>query len=329
MSQVTSPILKDSTGQAILTALENIGANYSAGSSISAAMANSMPPRFKNISDDWFNGTLRTEVAAGNFKNVRPGDYIIGPTSGTKYIVAECDGWYQKGDSTNAQTNPAGVTHHLRVIVFKHEGSTRLWAGKGDEQGSWTPSAADKGRCPWNAETTADPTSASATGKNSTNITRAYNGTNYSGYLGSFIRERIDAVILEEDFKADFGSANVLKYRNWVGSSINAEAKASGMPPWSGITAGCTWVDRYCDLPSEVELYGAPVFSSSAYDTGCQDQQLALFKNCKIEDIFPRIDIWTKCVASSSHAAIRNNNVFATTSGASYANWASPLACIK
>lgn len=328
MSQVTSPILTDSTGQAILRALETIGANYSAGSSISAAMANCMPPRFKDISDDWYNGTLRAEVAAGNFKNVRPGDYIIGQSTGSKYFVAMCDYRLGKGDQTNNTNYPAYGTHHLGLMLFKPVGTTPLWKGYGNADRSWRVSAADIGRCPWNAPTSADPTDTDAVGENNTNITRQYNGANVSGYMGSFIRERIDAILLPECFQADFGNANVLKYREINGNAVVTDKPSGGQGNWNGCTSGWGWYDRYLDLPSEIELYGSRVFGS-AYDHGCQCEQLPMFRNAAIHDYYPRIDIWTKAVASSSNAATRHNNGYAGYSIASYAYWACPLACIK
>ena len=64
-------------------------------------------------------------------------------------------------------------------------------------------------------------------------------------------------------------------------------------------------------------------------DHGCQCEQLPLFRNAAIHDFFPRIDIWTKAVASSSTAGGRSSTGHATGTNAGNANWACPLACIK
>ena len=296
--------------------------------SMPSYVANSLPVRKKNITDDFYNGTLRAEIAEGNFKNVRPGDYIIGQSSGSTYYVACLDYRLGKGDQTNNTNYPAYGTHHLGLMLFKHNGATRLWAGYGNAEKSRRVSASDKGRCPWNAAADVDPTDSEAIGINSTNITRQYNSANVSGYMGSFIRERIDAIILTEDFIADFGSENALKYREINGNAIATDKSSGGQGNLNGCTSGWGWYDRFLDLPSEIELYGSRVFGS-AYDTGCQCEQLPLFRNAAIHDFFPRIDIWTKAVAGSSYAARRTSHGIAYNDSASNAYWACPLACVR
>lgn len=77
------------------------------------------------------------------------------------------------------------------------------------------------------------------------------------------------------------------------------------------------------------KLYGTMVFSSSAMDVGCQDQQLALFRNVSIEQVVGRIDVWTKAVASSVVACHRSGIGSADGLGASRASCALPLANVK
>ena len=296
---------------------------------VSAVVANNLQPRFKDITSDFYLGTLRAEIAAGNFANVRPGDYIIGSSTGSKYFVACLDWMFNKGDQTNAtyQAQAYGQ-HHLGLMLFKPVGTTSLWLGKGDASGSWQVSANDKGRCPWNAATDVDPTSTSAVGSNNTNITRTYDGANVSGYMGSFIRERMDAILLPQCFQTDFGSSNVLKFRNLNGNAITTDKPSGGQGNWNGCTTGWAWYDRYLDLPSEVEVYGSRVFGS-AYDIGVQCERLPMFKNADINAFYPKLDFWTKAVASSSNAAYRNLNGYASYSSASRTCWACPLACVR
>lgn len=291
-------------------------------------VANTLPVLKRNITSAFYNGSLRGEIAAGNFKNVRPGDYIIGQATGSTYYVAMCDYRLGKGDQTNNANYPAYGTHHLGLMLFKPVGTTALWRGYGDANKSWRVSAADLGRCPWNAATDADPANTEAVGGNNTNITRTYNGANVSGYMGSFIRERIDAILLPQCFQADFGSANVLKYREINGNAVATDKPSGGQGNWNGCTSGWTWYDRYLDLPSEIELYGSRIFGSG-FDHGCQCEQLSMFRNAAIHDFFPRIDIWLKGVASSSSACHRGRYGNANANYASVANWACPLACVK
>ena len=296
---------------------------------VSSMVANSLPVLKRNITNAFYNGSLRSEIAAGNFKNVRVGDYIIGQATGSTYYVASCDYWFGLGDNTNNINYPSYGTHHLGLMLFKPVGTTALWKGYGYSDKSWRVSASDLGRCPWNADTTADPTDTEAIGTNSTNITRSYNGTNVSAYMGSFIRERIDAILLPQCFQADFGSSNVLKRRNWLSNAINTSAASGARSDWAGIASGAMWTDRFIDLPSEVELYGTRINSSSRDDVGVQCEQLPLFRNARIHDFYPRMDLWTKAIVGSSGAAGRGNAGLANANSASNAFWAAPLGCVK
>lgn len=291
-------------------------------------VANTLPVLKRNITSAFYNGSLRGEIAAGNFKNVRPGDYIIGQATGSTYYVAMCDYRLGKGDQTNNANYPAYGTHHLGLMLFKPVGTTALWRGYGHSSRSWRVSAADLGRCPWNAALDADPANTEAVGADNTNITRTYGSANVSGYMGSFIRERIDTILLPQCFQADFGSANVLKYREINGNAVATDKPSGGQGNWNGCTSGWSWYDRYLDLPSEIELYGSRIFGSGM-DTGAQCEQLPLFRNAAIHDFYPRIDIWTKAVASSSNACDRYRSGLANSNAASDATWACPLACVK
>lgn len=292
-------------------------------------VAKNLPILKRNITDAFYNGTLRAEIAAGNFKNVRPGDYIVGSTTGSTYYVAELDWMYGKGDQTGA-TYQAGAygQHHLGLMLFKAVGITKLWAGWGDAGKTWRRGASEINTCPWNAAADVDPTDTDAAGVNNTNITRTYGGNNVSGYMGSFIRDRIDTRLLPDCFQADFGSANVLVFRNINGNAVVTDKPSGGQGNWSGCTSEWAWYDRYLDLPSEIELYGSRVYGS-AMDNGCQCEQLSMFRQAAIHDFFPRMDVWTKAVASSSGAALRSSSGLAANYNASAAYWACPLACIK
>ena len=293
-------------------------------------VAKNLPILKRNITDAFYNGTLRAEIVAGNFKNVRPGDYIVGSATGSTYYVAELDWMYGKGDQTGA-TYQAGAygTHHLGLMLFKAVGITKLWAGWGDAGKTWRRGANELNTCPWNANTDVDPTDTDAAGVNNTNISRTYNGGSKSAYLGSFIRDRLDNRLLDDCFKADFGNNNILVYRNWLTNAIDTSKPSGAYSGWSGASSGCEWSDRYLDLPSEVEIYGSRITSSSYFDIGMQCEQLSMFRQAAIHDFFPRMDVWTKGVSSSNFAAYRGSVAYVIAYNASYASWACPLACVK
>lgn len=55
--------------------------------------------RGKNITDLFYDGTLSRQIAAGTFDDIFIGDYIIGKTSGRKYLVADINYRLHMGDT--------------------------------------------------------------------------------------------------------------------------------------------------------------------------------------------------------------------------------------
>lgn len=81
--------------------------------------------RGKDITDLFYDGTLSKQIAAGTFDDIFVGDYIIGKTSGRKYLVADINYRLHMGDTEctkphvlmipertmgNAQMNASNVT---------------------------------------------------------------------------------------------------------------------------------------------------------------------------------------------------------------------------
>lgn len=74
----------------------------------------------RELTNWWYNGNGKAEVAAGNFSNVRPGDYIIGASTGKKYWVVDLDYYYQHGLSSSFDK------HHLTMMCAWNTGSKRM-----------------------------------------------------------------------------------------------------------------------------------------------------------------------------------------------------------
>lgn len=53
----------------------------------------------KDITDAWYDGTLKAEVRNSNFKNVEPINYIIGRSTGMRYIVLDLNYFINSGAS--------------------------------------------------------------------------------------------------------------------------------------------------------------------------------------------------------------------------------------
>lgn len=75
--------------------------------------------RGKDITDLFYNGTLSQQIAAGTFDDIFIGDYIIGKTSGRKYLVADINYRLHCGDTEC--TKP-----HVLMIPEKIMGTAQM-----------------------------------------------------------------------------------------------------------------------------------------------------------------------------------------------------------
>lgn len=75
--------------------------------------------RGKDITNLFYNGTLTTEIAAGTFDDIFVGDYIIGQTSGRKYLVADINYRLHTGDIEC-------TTNHVLMIPEKIMGTSKM-----------------------------------------------------------------------------------------------------------------------------------------------------------------------------------------------------------
>ncbi|MBE5917824.1 MAG: hypothetical protein E7273_13400 [Pseudobutyrivibrio ruminis] len=275
----------------------------------------------KDISDEMYatNSALRARVAAGDFTDLNPGNYIIGKTTGTKYWTVDIDYWYGNRTSGYGQTNYAESTHHLAIMPQQLIGvSELLWAGQ-----LWTGDATIntvQGCAPWQA------TAGSRTGVGQNDTTGAY----HNSYIRNTVLPKVYRYWLKADFE-DHG-IKVLSFYNLETNTINTSASCKGYSAWAGASSSWAWYDssdnsavKKCTLPSIQNLTGGDGFESSGYDAGVQKEQLAIFKaGMSYQDFLGDIantqyarHTWTKNVASSAGAC----GVYDT--GSSHANAAS------
>ena len=82
------------------------------------------------------------------------------------------------------------------------------------------------------------------------------------------------------------------------------------------------WYESQIDLMSESNVYGSDKFSSSAYDTGIDSRQYAIFQLkpelINLDGKGGRFSYWLKNVSSSADFAFVNN--FGNSSSASASN---------
>lgn len=89
--------------------------------------------RGKDITDLFYDGTLTKQIAAGTFDDIFVGDYIIGKSSGRKYLVADLNYRLHCGDTEC--TKP-----HMLMIPERTMGNAQMNATN-DTTGAYTGSA--------------------------------------------------------------------------------------------------------------------------------------------------------------------------------------------
>ncbi len=135
--------------------------------------------------------------------------------------------------------------------------------------------------------------------------TAAMNSTNTTegGYVNSAMKKSTLPNVLNTYVKPTFGS-HILTYNTMLTNSVNATAPSNSGSGWQGSSNGWGWYESQIDLMSEKNVYGADAFSSSAYDTGIDNRQYAIFQ-LKPEFINTngkgsRFSYWLKNVSSST-----------------------------
>ena len=251
-------------------------------------------------------GTLRAQIAQGDFRNVHPGDYIIGKSTGTKWIVAHNDYWFNRGDSPLTR-------HHLCLIpeILAGNSGNLLWSGR-TYAGSGVNNTT-QGYAPWASDNWTE-------GKNNTS----------GAYYNSFIRQSILPKVYTYWLKKDFEDQGIslLTFRNLLSDATNTNAPVKGYSAWSGASSSLAWYDSKCDLLSEANVYGNNHWQSSGFDCSAQKEQLALFKFRHTLEVWGRKDVWFQDVVSSSNACRCGSGGNANISAPSYALVVAPFCLI-
>ena len=124
-----------------------------------------------------------------------------------------------------------------------------------------------------------------------------------NGYAGSdMVTKTLPNVFTE--YIAPAFHEHVLTYGNLLVNSINMEANSMAGNGLVGSSKSSDWYERKLDLMSEMNVFGATIWSSSGYDTGIDNHQYALFQlkpEFKNSDGRTRISYYLKDVASSTY----------------------------
>lgn len=247
-------------------------------------------------------GTLRNEIANGNFARVHPGQTIKGKITGTTYIVVGCNIYLHRGDTELTR-------NHIGLMPIQLVGNTGnlLWSGKQYQGASANNSA--QGYAPWASDNNTE-------GKNQTSCYK-------DSYIANTVLPKVDNLWLKPDFENQ--GISILTFRSLDAISFDANATCMSNPNWRGCATNWGWSSRRLVLPSEPEIYGHYHWAGSSWESGSQHTQLPLYKHKEIHKVYPRVNIWLKDSASASLACDAYGYGVATASAVSRALRVCPL----
>ncbi len=108
-------------------------------------------------------------------------------------------------------------------------------------------------------------------GMNETNTTEG-------GYYNSrMAQETLPSLVSSEGVIGKAFGNHIIEYRSILSNRVNTEAVNQSGGKWLGASDEWGWYSRKIDLMSEVNVYGATVWSSSGFDTGIDNRQYAIF----------------------------------------------------
>ena len=252
-------------------------------------------------------GTIRNEIANGNFARVHPGQTIVGRVTGTTYVVVGCNIYLHRGD-TELTRNHIGL---MPIWLIGNAGNL-LWSGR--TQTSSNNSA--QGYAPWASDNETE-------GKNQTSCYK-------DSYIANTVLPKVDNLWLKPDFENQ--GISVLTFRNFSAMTFDKNAVCMSNPSWKGCATGGWlsdtingWTSTRLVLPSEPEIYGHYAWAGSSFESGSQHTQLPLFRHKEIAKVFPRADIWLKDSASVFDVCCVGSSGNANYSGASLVFRVCPL----
>ena len=247
-------------------------------------------------------GTIRNEIANGDFSRVHPGQTIRGKVTGTTYIVVGCNIYLHRGDTELTQ-------NHIGLMPIQLIGNADnlLWSGR-TYAGSGVNNT-NQGYAPWASDNETE-------GKNQTSCYK-------DSYIANTVLPKVDNLWLKPDFENQ--GISVLTFRNLEAISFDTNATCMSNPNWRGCATSWGWTSRRLVLPSELEIYGHYHWAGSPFESDSQHTQLPLYRHQEIHKVYPRVDIWLKDSTSASLACRVRGSGVAYHCSASYALRVCPI----
>ena len=149
-----------------------------------------------------------------------------------------------------------------------------------------------------------------------------------AGYLNSDLHYYLKNTLLPL-VKTDLGASNLLSHSKLLSNAVNQNGY-NRFGEATGCASGWTWeADCFISALSEVQVYGATVWSSSGYDTGEACRQLDVFRHYNHTEIFGGEYPWLRDVVSASNAAHADYDGIAARTTASHAFYVAALILFK
>ena len=148
-----------------------------------------------------------------------------------------------------------------------------------------------------------------------------------AGYANSDLHHYLVNTLLPL-VQGDLGSSHLLAHNKLLSNAVN-QTGTNKMGSATGCSSGWGWVSSYISALSEVQVYGATVWSSSGFDTGEACRQLDVFRVYNHTEIFGGEYPWLRDVVSASSAANASDYGDANNYAASYACYVAALVLFK
>jgi hypothetical protein len=92
--------------------------------------------------------------------------------------------------------------------------------------------------------------------------------TTAGGYIGSNMYNSVIPAVAT-GIRNAFGDAHVIKFRQLLPNAFTSASE--------GTAKNLAWVDAYCNLMNEVQIYGCRVFNHNVFEVGCDKTQFPIF----------------------------------------------------
>ena len=106
---------------------------------------------------------------------------------------------------------------------------------------------------------------------------------------------------------AAFGAGHILTFQEWFSTHTNDTVQSTAYGGWQGASAGWDGTEKSlsftCNLMNSMMAFGAPIWSSSGFDSFSAVHQFAAFRMNPSLIYANRSSYWMRDVASSSHFA--------------------------